>query len=484
MRIAATLALVTLPVVVLAHPLGNFTVNRYAALGVEPDAIAIRYVVDMAEIPAFQSIRAADTDGDGSFGPRERVAWARRMTDELRRGLVLTLDGVPLDLTAGEASLELPPGAGGLPTLRLDVPFRAVLAHAAGTVEFADRNFAGRAGWQEVVAVPRGALALAHSSVPAVDQSEALRSYPTERLASPPQVTSARFEIANVGPGAPRGAAPGARVGSMRGSDRFTELLASTAPLTAGVVVTALLVAAGLGALHALSPGHGKTIVGAYLVGAHGTTRQAVLLGLVVTATHTIGVYLLGLVTLVASGWILPERLFPYLSAVSGLLVVCIGASLLSERLRAALAPAHDHEHGPGEVHDHHHDHHHHGHPHDHHHHGHSHLPPAGTPPSLRSLLALGVSGGLLPCPSALVVMLGAIALGRTAFGLVLIVAFSAGLATVLTGIGLVFVHAGRFVERVPMGGRFLRYAPIASALVISLAGLAIVLQALITIGA
>src|SRR5262249_46643154 len=169
---------------------------------------------------------------------------------------------------------------------------------------------------------------------------------------------------------------------------------------------------------------------------------------------------------------------------MSGLLVIAVGASLATSRLRHAYAhDHHDHSHG------HHHHHHHHGHDHaDHHHHhedehGHSHLPPPGTPITLRSLLALGVSGGLLPCPSALVVMLGAIALHRVAFGLALIVAFSIGLAGVLTAIGIALVYARGLFEKLPVDGRVTRYVPVASALVISLAGAAILVEALWQMG-
>jgi ABC-type nickel/cobalt efflux system permease component RcnA len=236
-----------------------------------------------------------------------------------------------------------------------------------------------------------------------------------------------------------------------------------------------MLLAAALGALHALGPGHGKAIVGAYLVGTRGSARHALFLGLIVTVTHTLGVYALGLVTLGASQWILPERLLPWLSAASGLLVLAIGASLASARLGAALEEDHSHDD------DHHHHHHHHdGHQH---HHRHAHLPPDGAGLGWKSLLALGVSGGLLPCPSALVVMLGAIALGRTAFGLLLIVAFSVGLAAVLTAVGLVFLYARRWFDGMPIDGRVARYVPVVSALAISLAGILIVAQALGQLG-
>src|SRR5262249_45062533 len=313
------------------------------------------------------------------------------------------------------------------------------------------------------------------------DRSQALRAYPIDQLQSPPQVREARFTVAPaVGVASPAAAAgDGARVGSTRFADRLTELVATDAPLSSGLVLTSLLVAAPVGALHALSPGHGKTVVGAYLVGARGTARHALFLGVVVTATHTIGVYLLGLVTLTASRYVMPERLFPWLSGLSGLMVLGIGASLVVSRLADAGGHGphgHDHHHDPPDA------------QHDRAHGGHSqgpghvHAMPDGRI-GWRSLLALGVSGGVLPCPSALVVMLGAIALGRIAFGLALIVAFSAGLAAVLTGIGLALVYARGFFERLPLHGRLARYVPVASAIVISMAGLAIVAEALTRIG-
>jgi ABC-type nickel/cobalt efflux system permease component RcnA len=451
------LVVLAAPALASAHPLGNFTINRWAALRVEPRALVVRYVVDMAEIPAFQEIAAIDGDGDGRLGDSERESYLAHVVPALAAGLEVRVDGAAVPLVPGASVLELPPGAGGLPTLRLEATFAAPLRAARGTVDVRDRNYAGRPGWREMIADAGDGLALVDSTVPRTDRSEALRAYPADLLASPPEVEEARFRFAAGGAPAGEGAALAvATVGSRRGADRLTELVATGAPLGPGLVVSSLLVAAALGAAHALGPGHGKTIVGAYLVGARGTARHAVFLGLVVTATHTLGVYALGLVTLAASRWIVPERLFPWLSAASGLVVLALGASLASARLRGA--HAHDHPH--------------------------PHLPP-GAPGALswRSLVALGVSGGLLPCPSALVVMLGAIALGRVAFGLALIVAFSAGLAAVLTAIGVVFVHARRWFEGLPGGGSVARWAPVASALAISGAGLLIVARAVVQLG-
>jgi nickel/cobalt transporter (NicO) family protein len=463
MRTLVALSL-ALPTLAVAHPLGNFTINRYAAVHVAPHALAVRYVVDMAEIPAYEEIAAIDTDGNGTLDPSERAAYLARIPGDLARGLSLTVDGRPLAFGPGVATLELPPGAGGLPTLRLDIAYTVSLASARGMVELHDRNFAGRPGWQEMIADADDGVAVVDSTVPRADRSSALRAYPADLLASPPQVTESRFRI-GIGTTS-RDVVPtpaGVLVGAGRFRDRFTELVATSAPLDAGLVLGSFLVAAALGALHALGPGHGKSIVGAYLIGARGTARHALFLGVVVTATHTLGVYVLGLATLAASRWIVPERLFPWLGAASGMMVVGIGASLARARLETA-----------------HHDHHHHPHHHDH---GHAHLPAGGDPITWRGLLALGVSGGLVPCPSALVVMLGAIALGRIAFGLALIVAFSVGLAAVLTAIGLIFVRARRWFDRLPVDGVVARWAPVASAVVVSAAGVLIVIRAMGQIG-
>ncbi len=451
------LALMLLPVLAVAHPLGNFTTNRWTRLTVARDGVLVHWVVDMAELPTLRELAADGTIDDG---------WAATRAADGARALVLERDGVRLPLVPVSHAATLSPGAGGMRTLRLEVVYRAALPALDGDVVFRDETFAGRPGWQEIVAEGADGVALRNASVPATDESDALRAYPEDRLADPPRVREARFTVA---PGGASTASPTPRSAVRRGAerfgDRFTALVTDPAPLGPTAIAGALLVAVMLGAFHALTPGHGKTIVGAYLIGSQGTAWHAVFLGLVVTATHTLGVYALGLATLAASTWVVPERLFPWMSVMSGLLVVAVGARLLASRL------------------DHAHDHHHHGHHDHHHHHGHSHVPPAGTPVTLGSLTALGISGGLLPCPSALVVMLGAIAVGRTAFGLVLILAFSAGLAAVLTAIGLVLVYARGLFERLPLDGRFARWAPVASALVISLAGVAVVVDALGRIG-
>jgi ABC-type nickel/cobalt efflux system permease component RcnA len=227
---------------------------------------------------------------------------------------------------------------------------------------------------------------------------------------------------------------------------------------TFGVVLLSLLVAAFWGAAHALTPGHGKALVAGYLVGTRGRPRHAFALGATVTVTHTAGVFGLGLVTLGLSTVIVPEQLYPWLTLVSGVLVVGVGTGVLVRRAR--------HAHGQ-----HHHDHaHHHAH---HHHHD-----PQGDI-GVRGILGIGAAAGLLPCPSALVVLLSAIALHRLAFGLALIVAFSVGLAATITAIGLVAVLARRAFGRARLDGPLIRALPALSAAVIVAVGLVITVKAI-----
>jgi len=226
------------------------------------------------------------------------------------------------------------------------------------------------------------------------------------------------------------------------------------------------------GAAHAFSPGHGKAIVAAYLIGTRGTPRHALYLGLVVTVTHTIGVFALGLVTLALSEFIVPEQLYPWLNLVSALLVVGVGVTVMCWRLRewqraqAQTAQVHGHAHA------HHHDHHHHGHGHEH-----SRVPEPGG--SMRGLVGMGISGGIIPCPTALVVLLAAISLHRVGYGLVLIVAFSLGLALAMTAIGLVAISAKKAFARVDLEGRAIRLLPALSALAIVGFGIAMTVRAI-----
>lgn len=473
------------PATVAAHPLGNFTVNRYSRLLVSPGHLAVQYVLDMAEIPAFQERMRIDADQDGTISTHEQQTYLLAQTEALRQNLRLLADGQPITLHTDSTHLEFPTGQGGLLTLRLSARFVADLPTATyeAQLSYADGNYGSRLGWSEIVVQAADGSTLLASSVPSQDISQELRAYPTDLLQNPLTVSQAEFRVApgvaGAGPLAQQQMAVQAAPAAAPAADQFAALI--TRPVdTPLAVVLVLLVAFGLGALHALSPGHGKTIVAAYLVGSRSSTWHALLLGLTTTATHTAGVFALGLITLGVSTWVLPEQLYPFLSLVSGLLVVLLGITLL--RLRsAALHHPHDHSHDHPHDHSHHHPfglHHHHH--HDHHHHHHT-LPGEGGPTTVRSLLLLGISGGLLPCPSALVVLLSAIALGRVGFGLLLVVAFSLGLASVLTAIGLLLVHARRWFTALPVQRHkhVLKLLPIGSAAIVTLLGVGMVVQAL-----
>jgi ABC-type nickel/cobalt efflux system permease component RcnA len=355
---------------------------------------------------------------------------------------------------------------------------------------YRDTNFSGRLGWKEIVVRASSGGRILSSTAPSRSVSEALLAYPKNLLQSPLDVTSAEARVVVGTTAGPAPALDGpvaleqkARVRNV--SDTGFAALISQKRLGALVILASLAAAFFWGLVHALSPGHGKAIITAYLIGQRGTPRHAVYLGLIVTVTHTIGVFALGAVTLLLSEFIVPDTLYPWLNLVSGLLIVGIAASVFWARFTArkksyALGHDHSHEHAHG-------DHHHHddGHAHAHSHgahvhsHGgrpHSHVP---TQPGWRGLVAAGVSGGLIPCPSALVVLLAAISLHRIAFGLLLIVAFSAGLAITITGIGLIAVLARSVFKRVSFEGRLVRLLPAASALVILGIGVVMTAKAL-----
>lgn len=489
-----------------AHPLGNFTINHFAKIDVAANRITVRYVVDMAEIPAFQEEQLIDLDGDGTPSSEELAAYAEREASKYARGIFLSVDGRQTQVDKISSSANVPAGAGNLPTLRVECNFaaelEAPLTGATHKVRFEDTNHGDRIGWYEIVVNSTSGVGVFDSSAYGSGLTDELKAYPEGSLSAPLNERAAEFSTSPgaIPPGVTallmRDGEPATRQG-----DRLAELIAAP-DLTPLVALFGLLMATALGALHALSPGHGKTVVGAYLVGSRGTARHAAFLGLTVTVTHTLGVFALGLVTLFASQYVLPEKLFPILSFVSGGIVLAIGLSLFIRRLRSALGhshPAHRHDrgHDHGDVlHDHSHSHerHEHGHnydhvhPHDEHSHAahsrggkpHSHLPPGaeGGKVTWRTLLALGISGGLLPCPSALVVLLSAISLHRVSYGIILVVAFSVGLAATLTAVGLLFVYAGRLMKR-PLGsGRLVRVMPVASALVITCAGAIICYEA------
>jgi ABC-type nickel/cobalt efflux system permease component RcnA len=420
-------AALLVPVVAQAHPLGNFTINHFARVEVSGHRLYVRYVLDMAEIPTFQARQE---------GVNPSVyAW------RLARGLHVTLGGRPVAFEPVAHALGFPPGVGGLHTMRLEVILRGPGVNRDEHLAVRDMNYADRIGWKEIL------VGANRQSI-----SDELRAYPKSLLQSPLDITSASTTVAPTRDPVPRVTHGRALEAPDRVADSsFTRLIAN-GHLSLLVILASLAAALFWGAAHALSPGHGKTIVTAYLIGRRGTPRDAALLGAIVTVTHTIGVFALGLVTLGLSQWIVPDRLYPWINVVAGVLVVAIGLSVLYARV------AHLRAHRRG---------------HEHHHHDH------GETISRRSLVAVGVSGGILPCPSALVVLLAAISLHRVAFGLVLIVAFSLGLALSITGIGLVAVLVKQSFAQRNFDGLLIRALPAVSALVILTAGVVMTVKAL-----
>ena len=518
--LVASVGTLIFPALVAAHPLGNFTINRYNGLSISPTEAQIDRVVDMAEIPALQAIQEIDLDRDGTVSDPEGATWASASCASAADELTLTNNGAPATLTTIGLGLTFPPGQAGLSTLRLVCTYSTTYAPLTDqtTVAFRDDSFQGRLGWQEIVAVGNG-VALSGAEDLARGSSERLRSYPP--AATQATLTRSQVEfIATVAGAAsilalPPDAVPasspagsimsGAQQATIRTdvSDLPSEISAifQAQDLTLPAILLSVGVAMLIGALHAASPGHGKTLMAAYLIGTRGTVRHALGLGLTVTISHTIGVLALGAVVLAAGTFLPAERLFPVLGLIGGLVVTAIGVTMLAQRLRTRRTSAahHDRDHVHDEtvaVHDHGHEHgHDHGHGHPHvtaektrdenwHSHGlvsHTHLPSDEGPLRRRNLIALGLVGGLVPSASAILILVASIAAGRPAYGILLTVAFGLGMAIVLVGVGVLLVHARSVVDRLPSARRLApiqSFLPLATAAIFLIVGSAMTIQA------
>jgi ABC-type nickel/cobalt efflux system permease component RcnA len=509
----------------VASLLGNFTINQFCGLKLAGDSLGVHYVVVFGQLPALRELHQADADNDGVTSQAERDAYVGALAPGLADALRLRADGVGVPLHATRWTSSLPTERGGF-SLRVDVDFEGVLPEARGPtsrkLEFSNENYAGRIGWHEIVVEPAPGLSVydtnAYNTSLTGGLTEALQALPA---AGPLDERSIYLTVGFDAP--PRAKRLGARSDGVNGSTTI-EATAATTPsadnppgnwierrtrslvdaisgptIDPSAAILTLLGALLLGAVHALSPGHGKTIVGAYLIGSRGTPRHAVLLGLTVTITHTLGVFAIGFATLYASRFIVPERLFPILSLTSALLVLGMGVTLLIHRARIArdafaqaafgsvttfraitpmisapgltrpliFAPgthAWDptmHSHGGSPM--------------------HSHLPPEKI--TWRSLLALGISGSLVPCPSAMVLLLAAVALNKTAYGMLLVLAFSVGLAITLTTVGLAFLYARNRFAPAEKGRRWGVWLPVLSAGTITVLGIALCVGALKTFG-
>jgi ABC-type nickel/cobalt efflux system permease component RcnA len=423
-----------------------------------PDRVDAVVVADVAELPTLQDPPASCA--------------------EAASALVVSIDGAGLTWSVSGSTFAFADGAGGLKTSRLECRLSAPAALGrSAEVSVTNRFRDDRIGWRELVAAGYG-VRLAGSPLPTVSVSDELRHYPDDLLASPLDVRSATFTAA---PGAgdqpaaaaspaPSGASPLGLTGPLAGAERWLDGVVGGQRLTPLVGLLAVLLALVLGAAHAALPGHGKTVMAAYLAGRRGRVRDAVAVGATVTLTHTGGVLALGLLLTTVAG-IAGEAVLGWLGVASGALVAAIGVgallSALRRRRRTILAHHHSHAHGHSHEHEH-------GHGHEHEHeHG----------PGKWGIAGLGIAGGLVPSPSALIVLLGAIALGRTAFGILLVIAYGAGMAATLTAAGLLLIRLrDRLEGRFRFAARWRAAAPAATAALIVVVGVGLAGRALSTL--
>lgn len=528
-----------------AHPLGNFTVNYHTGLTLHSGRVEATAIIDRAEISTLQERPRIDLDHDGDTTPAEITTYSRATCNALGRQLHVDVDARPVGWKPSTQGLTYERGEAGLQTSRLTCNYTA----SADLTRPADITLhtaydTRRIGWREMTVRGQG-LRITATDLPAISPTDELRHYPQNPLAAPLNQHTAQLHTepgttttTASGSGAPQADWASGILDAI--TARFDSLIGAH-ELTVSIGLLALLLALVLGASHAVLPGHGKTIMAAYLAGRRGTKRDAVTVGATVTLTHTTGVLVLGL-ALPTATHLAGETILTWLGAASGLIVTGVGLWLLTSALRGR--PSQNHHHGHGHHHHHHDDESPHDHPagHDHYRqdgHDHSHprrsprdllprrrhpgevqqarpgalatlvKPDAGTPsatshqhgprptshqhgPRRRAgrggLIGMGIAGGLVPSPSALVVLLGAIALGRTAFGVLLVVAYGLGMAATLTVAGLLLVRLRERIEgrahSLSTGSQWAlrnlsRIGPLATSLLVVLVGLGLTLRAL-----
>ncbi len=463
----------------VAHPLGNFTINHLTELQFLPGRARVRYVLDLAEIPTFQAMRAVSPDG--KMSPEQLTAWAGAQARTLLPELHLTDGGRPVSLALEGVTIRTHPGAGGLPLIYMTMTAQGRLPQgsSARALSYEDATFPGRLGWHDVVVAP------------ATEPTHELLAYPSALLGSPRSTTAVTVTFASGGraivqatPSLEAGAASTPAASAIR-SNQLSDMLArGTGDL--GFVLLTLVVAVGLGALHALEPGHGKTLLAISLVGARATVKQATILAAALTIAHTVGVLALGVAINLFKGYFVPESIYPWITLISGIAIAVIGARAVQAQIRRRQPHAHSHDHSHDHAHAHAHDHDHghdHVHVHDHEHvhnelaHARAHAIPGDAPLTFGGTVWAAMSGGIAPCPAALVVLLAAIALDQVAYGILVIVAFSIGLALTLTGLGIAVVRGAGWLHGRPQFERFVRYGPLASAIVIAAIGAVMVGQ-------
>ena len=412
------ICLVTAPL--FAHPLGNFTINHLTKIGFDGNRANVRYVLDMAEIPTYQVMRGQTPDG--KMTPIQLAAWASSESTTLLPQIRLTVDGTAVPLAIDAARAHTNKGAGRLPTLYLTLDAHGMLpaSHANGTrnVAYDDGTFAGRLGWHDVVVLP------------GTEPTRELTLYPSALIASPRQTTSVGIQLAangrttvSITPSLSADTATNAGpAASQLRSNQLSDMLARGTG-DWGFVALTFLVAIVLGAFHALEPGHGKTLLAISLVGARATVKQAAILATALTIAHTIGVLALGVAINLFKGYFVPETIYPWITLGSGIVIAIIGARAVQKQIlqRQPLAHAHAHDHAATHPHEHAHVHGAHAHPHPHTHshgdaahahehddleHARAHAIPGTAPLTFGGTVWAAMSGGVAPCPAALVVLL------------------------------------------------------------------------------
>ena len=519
----APICLIFVPSPLSAHPMGNFSISHYAGISIERGFVEITYLIDMAEIPTFQEMQRTGIVADA--GDPRVVAYLGGQAEIFKKDLMITVNGHRVLLETMAKEILFSQGAGNLPTTKIGVVYRGEIPDSCSADDchlfYRDANFPDRIGWKEIVATSGAGVSFESSTAVARDRSNRLSNYPTDLVNSSPRDLEATI-VFHVVPES-IGTLSAAAVGKSKKDGRtasayqlvkpetevqratvtaavspqvqlqrnrqpatknaFTELM-SSGQIGFSIALLAALVAVGLGALHALEPGHGKTVVAAYLVGSKGTAYHALLLGIIVTISHTAGVYLLGAVTLYSQKYVMADRLYPFLGVLSGILIAGMGFYLFLQRY---VGGEFAHGHGPG---------------------GHRHfwdVPVKYSEKSQtelassqarlqesnavaavphRQLLLLGVTGGIVPCPAAIVVLLSAVALHRVVFGLFLIAAFSVGLAAVLVAMGLAVVYAKRAMSFLSAEAPLIhRWLPLTSAAMIGILGCTIAIRSLVVAG-
>ncbi|HLY03649.1 MAG TPA: hypothetical protein VKR56_14280 [Candidatus Cybelea sp.] len=424
-----------------AHPLGNFTINHLAEIRPQRGALRVHYVLDIAEIPTFQIMHA------GNWTPQRRRGWENEEALRVAAGLAIEANGTALPMRLERTTSQTRPGAGGLPILYWTGDF-TLSAPLKSTIAVHDRVYADRRiGWKDIV--------LPGSSEP----TNELRAYPSALIGSPRHNDVATFDLVNGRVARLRVSGDDAAswgASSIVRSSALSDLF-SRGTQTPLLIFFTILAAFGLGALHGLEPGHGKALLAFTLVGARATFKQAVILAGALTFAHTIAVLLLGALLFFAAGFA-TESLFTWITLLSGAAVAVIGARTLSAAVRRA---RHEHEH------------------HHHHEHAHSHAIPGSAPLHFPSAVIAAMSGGIAPCPAAIVVLLTALHLHRVGYGLFLIVVFSLGLAAILTGLGLAVVHGAAWLQRRSSFAHLTRIAPFLTSSVISTIGALMLAQGL-----